>query len=51
MIKVYPIITDSVKVDRRRAYDNDDTQTNIMIFVLLEAADLQLSLIKKHQVT
>ena len=51
MSKVYPIITDSVRVDRRRVYDNDDRQTNTMTFVLLEAADLQSPLNTIHKLT
>ena len=43
--KVYPIITDSVRVDRMRVYDNGhrqtDKQTNRVTFVLLEASDFQ----------
>ena len=49
MSKVYPIIIDSARVDRRRIYDNDDRQTNkqtnTVTFVLLEAADFQSLLI------
>ena len=41
MSQVYPIVTDSVRVDRRRVYDNDDRVTHRVTFVLLEAADFQ----------
>ena len=45
MSKVYPIVIDSARVDRRRIYDNDDRQkdrqTDKVTLVLLEAADFQ----------
>ena len=52
MCQVYPIIADSVRVERRRVYDNDDRQTDkYNDILLLEMADLEPSLYNIHQVT
>ena len=55
MPQIYPMITDSVRVDRRRVYDDEDRQkdrqTNTMTFVSLEAANLQLTLNNIHKLT
>ena len=40
MSQVYPIIKDSIGVDRKRVYDIFDRQTNTMTYVLLEEANL-----------
>ena len=43
MSQVYPIITETVRVDRKRVYDNDQKskkKTDTVTFVLLDVAQL-----------